>query len=147
MSLKNKIQADHAPVNKYELTALGLPKITFTKVSGMEQEVKKTNLPDMTAVSGGETDPFEITAELPIHHDAEVQAIEDWHDEGKDPVQATYKKPGTMEYKRASGATARAYSLIGMWPTKLKYPDTDMSDAESPAMLEVTFSIDDKDQL
>lgn len=147
MSLKNKIQPDHAPINKYELQILGLPKITFTKVSGMEQEVKKTNMPDMTAVSGGESESFEITAEIPLHHDAEIQAIEDWHDEGKDPVQLTYKKSGTMEYKRASGVTARAYALIGVWIPKLKYPDADMSDSETPAMLEITMSIDDKDEL
>lgn len=147
MTLKNVIQPDHAPINKYELSVLGLPKIIFTKVSGMEQEVKKTTLPDFTVASGGESDPFEITAEIPLHHEAEIQALEDWHNEGKDPVQLTYKKPGTMTYKRASGAVARAYSLLGMWPPKLKYPDTDMADAETPAVLEVTFSIDDKDQL
>lgn len=147
MSLKNVIQPDHAPINKYELSILGLPKIIFTKVSGMEQETKKSTLPDTTSVSGGECDPFEITCEVPIHHDAEVQALEDWHQEGKAPVTATYKKPGTMTYKRISGAVARAYSLEGMWVTKLKYPDADMSDAETPAVIEVTISVDDKDQL
>lgn len=147
MTLKNVIQPDHAPINKYELAILGLQKITFTKVSGMEQETKKTTLPDTTAVSGGETDPFEITAEIPLHHDQELQELEDWHDESKDPVTLTYKKPGSMTYKRSSGAIARSYSLIGAWVTKIKYPDTDMSDSETPAMVEVTISIDDKDQL
>lgn len=147
MTLKNLVQPDHASSNKYELSVLGLPKIIFTKVTGLEQETKKTTLPDGTAASGGETDPFEIVAELPIHHEAEVQAMEEWNQEGKDPVTLTYKKPGTMVHNRISGAVAKAYALIGMWPSKLKYPDSDMSDSETMQVLEVTFTVDDKDPL
>lgn len=147
MTLKNVIQPNHVPINKYELSVLGLPKIIFTQVSGIEQETQKVTLPDRTSASGGQSEPFEVTAQLPLHHDNEVGAIESWYKEGQDPVSATYKKPGTMLYKRIDDSVAKTYSLIGMWVSKLKMPDADMSNEGEPAMVEVTFTVDDYDIL
>lgn len=143
MVLKGKINANHIPINKYKLSVTGLVDILFTKVSGIEQEVAGTILPDRTRATGGEPQPFEITCELPLHHTSEVAVIQSWFAECKDPVSATYKKVGTMDYLDTSATNVASYTLDGMWITKLKYPDTDMSNEEGEmAVLEVTFSVD-----
>lgn len=147
MTLKNLVKPNHVPMNKYELLVLGLPSILFTQVSGIEQETQKVDLPDRTSASGGQAAPFEITAMLPLHHDAELAAIEAWYKEGQDPVTATYKKTGTMIYKAIDDTVARSYSLLGMWISKLKYPDTEMANEGELAQVEVTFTVDDFDIL
>jgi len=144
MTLKGTIATNHIPVNKYTLSVATQPEFIFTTVSGVEQETAGTVLPDNTRASGGEQQPFDLTCEIPLHHSAEVVALEAWFKEGKDPVTATYKKVGTMIYKDISGAVKKSLQLNGMWITKLKYPDTDMSNEEGEmAVLEVTFSVDD----
>jgi len=147
MTLKNLIQPNHAPINKYELLVLGLPSVLFTDVTGIEQETQKVTLPDRTAASGGQSEPFEVVAKLPLHHTSEVSAIEAWYKEGQDPVTANYKKTGTMIYKAINDTIVKSYSLIGTWISKLKYPDTDMTNEGEPALLEVTFTVDDYDLL
>lgn len=144
MSLKNKLQPDHAAVNAYELLVEGLPPITFTKVSGMEDETETTDLPDRTSASGGQSKPFDVTAEMPIHHSAEMAALENWLQEGRDPVQPTYKKTGTMVYKTISGNVAKAYTMIGMQCKKQKLPDSEMENEGEVSLCEWTFRVDEK---
>jgi len=144
MSLKNVIKPDHAAMNQYELAILGLPKIVFTKVSGLEDETDGVDLPDRTHASGGQSKPFEITAEMPTHHDAEMAALELWLQEGRDPVTPTYKKSGVMIYKKISGEIAKTYSLLGMWCKKQKTPEVEMANEGEQAFTEWTFSIDEK---
>jgi hypothetical protein len=144
MTLKGQIQANHIPINKYSLSVATLPALIFTTVSGIEQETAGTILPDNTKASGGEQQPFELTCEIPLHHAAEVAAIEAWYKEGKDPVTATYKKTGTMIYSTIGGTVGKTLTVSGMWVSKVKYPDTDMGNEEGElALLEVTFSCDD----
>lgn len=147
MSLKGKIKENHSPMNKYELAVIGLPPITFTKVSGLEKETQKVTLPDRTSASGGQSNPFEITASLPLHHESEVAAIQSWYNEGQDPVSPTYKKTGTMVYKALDDTVTAAYSLIGAWVSKIKFPDTDMEDEGAMAVVEITLTVDDYDTL
>lgn len=143
MTLKNTIQPNHIPINKYELSVLGLPVITFTKVGGIEQETGDIMLPDKTSASGGQQEPFDMVCELPLHHTSEVDAIESWHKEGKDPVSPTYKKTGSMLYKGQDDSVVRAYSIINAWAKKLKYPDVEMENEGDMAVLEVTLRVDD----
>ena len=144
MTLKGIIQTSHIPINKYEFSVETLPALIFTTVSGIEQETGGTVLPDKTKVTGGEQEPFELTCEIPLHHAAEIAALEAWFAEGKDPVTATYKKTGTMLYYNISGVVAKSLSLAGVWVSKLKYPDADMGNEEGElALLEVTLSVDD----
>jgi len=148
MTLKNLVQSNHSPINKYELDVAGLPKLIFTKAGGVEQETGKTTLPDKTSASGGEQEPFEIECELPLHHAAEVAAIETWYKQGKHPVQEGYKKDCTMVYKRIDDSIAKTLAYIGTWVSKLKYPDADMSNADGEmAVLTVTLTCDDYDIL
>lgn len=143
MTLLGKINATHVPINKYKLSIATIADIIFTKVSGIEQEVPGTILPDRSRATGGEPQPFELVCELPLHHATSVAALEAWFTSCKDPVTADYKKTGTMEYYNISATVSQTYTLSGMWITKLKYPDTDMSNEEGEmAVVEVTFSVD-----
>lgn len=145
MALKGKIESGHIPINKYKLSFSGdTVSYIFTKVSGIEQEIPGTVLPDRSKVSGGEPLAFEIVCELPLHHATQVSAIETWFGQCKDPVADGYRKTGTMEYHGTDSKAKKTFTLTDMWPTKLKYPDTDMSNEEGEmAVLEITFSVDE----
>ena len=147
MTLKNTIDPNHVPLSKYQLNVLGLPLLKLTKVGGIEKVLKVANLPDKTSASGGQQDPFDLVCELPLHHSAERQAIEEWYKEGQDPVTATYKKSGVMSYKAIDDSVSAAYSLIGAFCMRLKYPDSDMEDDETMGVLEFTLRVDDAEPL
>ena len=89
--MKGVLAPDHIPKNKYELRVRGLPPITFTAVSGLEEELDKVDLPDRTGASGGNTKNGEFTARMPTHHTTERIALEAWFAECQDPVPRTYK--------------------------------------------------------
>ena len=125
------------------MLVLGLPSIVFTKAGGAEQEVGSTDLPDKTKASGGQPEPFDIECELPLHHSSEVEAIEEWYDQGKDPVSPLYKKTATMLYKAQDDTVVKALSYMGAWISKLKYPDGEMENSGDMGVLVVTISVDD----
>ncbi len=143
MTLKNVLQPNHAPINKYELLVLGLPSIVFTKVGGIEQETGAVELPDNTTASGGQQKAFEVVCELPLHHVEELDSIESWYKEGKDPITPTYKKVGSMLYKGGDDSVVKSYSLLGAWIKKIKYPDAEMANDGEMGVVEITMSVDD----
>lgn len=142
MGIKATLQPDHIPVNKYEMLILGMPSITFTKISGMEVEIDTVELPDRTVASGGNVAAIEFTAEMPMHHMVELAALEVWLEEGQDPVSSTYKKAGTLIMKSGTGDTIKTYSMIGLWCCKRKLPDLDFEDEGAMAVVEWTFYCD-----
>ncbi len=91
--MKGEIQPDHMPVNKFVFQVVGLIPLTVIEMSGIEEELETTELPDRTVASGGETKAFEFTLMMPTHHTAEQAVMELWLQESKDPVSPTYKKP------------------------------------------------------
>jgi hypothetical protein len=120
--LKNRIQN-----NKYQLTAQpGLIPITFTGVSGIEEELDTTELPDRTVASGGRTKPVEFEVRQPLHHKAEVAAMEAWFKEGQDPQAPTYQKVGTLIMFNESGAPASKFTLIDLFVYKRTMPDLEL---------------------
>lgn len=141
MVLKGQILPDHMPLNKFVLTIIGLPPITFTTMSGMEIELETAVMPDRTVASGGNTKATEFTATLPMHHVVERLAIELWRKEAEGGF-PTYKKAATLINQSISGLGIAAKSLIGVFPTKIKYPDLDMENEGELSTLEVTFSVD-----
>ena len=141
--MKGAIQADHIPINKYELLVLGMPSLTPTEVSGIEDELQTTELPDRTRASGGNRGPTEFTMMLPMHHLLEQAAMEVWYRESQDPVLPTYKKVGTLIHKSNSGETLRTYSLLKAFPTKRVLPDLEMENEGEIALVEWTISVDD----
>ena len=143
MSLKGLIEGDHIPNNKFELNIVGLPAITFTKVSGLESEVPGVELPDRTMASGGQRSSSEIVVEIPNHHSVNVGVMELWFEEGVDPVTPTYKKVGTLVQVSLTGEIRRGWSLAGMWITKRKLSDMEMAEVGEMSVNEYTIKVDD----
>lgn len=144
MTLKNLINPDHAADNKYELVVVGLPPIIFTEVTGLEDETEMVDMPDKTTQSGGQSLPFEIVGKVPVHHIAEMAALELWLAEGRDPVTPTFEKVGTMVYKTIGNNIAKSYTLLGMKCSKQKMPDVAMKNSGELAVCEWTFKVDEK---
>lgn len=141
--MKGSILPNHIPVNKYQFIVPGLPPLTPTTFSGIEEEIQTIDLPDRTKASGGNTASSEATMMIPMHHSIEIAAMEAWFREGQDPVTPTYKKPATliMESVGLIGPT-RAYDLIGVWVCKRKLPDLEMKNDGDMAEAEYTLYID-----
>lgn len=141
--MKGAIQPGHIPLNKYQLLFIGIPLLTATKVTGIDEELNVVELPDRTKASGGNTNPVETTISIPLHHSVEIAALEAWFLEGQDPVLPTYKKAGSLLMQSGSlvGPT-RTYNLIGVFITKRKLPDVEMKDDGNMAEAEYTLSID-----
>ncbi len=141
--MKGSIAPGHIPVNKYQLLFVGVPQLTPVTISGIEEELQAVDLPDRTKASGGNTGPSEMTIAIPAHHTVEILAMESWFAESQDPVSPLYKKAGALLMQ--SGAIlgpTRTINLIGVFPTKRKMPDLEMSNDGEMATYEWTLSID-----
>jgi hypothetical protein len=125
--IKGTIQPEHIAVNKYELIVIGLPKLTPTSVGGVEEELNAIALPDRTKASGGNTNPTETTIAIPLHHKVEIAAMEKWCVDCQDPVDPKYKKAATLIMKRISQKDGLAFSWTGVFITKRKLPDLEMT--------------------
>lgn len=141
--MKGALKPDHIPVNKYTLLILGLPTLTPVEISGLEDELQTTELPDRTRASGGNRGPANFTIKLPMHHLVEAAAMELWFREAQDPVLPTYKKLATLIHKSISGNTVRTFSLVGMFPTKRTLPDLEMANEGEMATVDWDISVDD----
>lgn len=131
------------PLNKFVFQVVGLIPLTVIEMSGIEDELETTELPDRTVASGGNTKAFEFTLMMPTHHTAEQAVMELWLQESKDPVSPTYKKPSTLTMERLSGTAGRNFSISGVFPKKRKLPDMDKANEGEMAMTEWTMSGDD----
>lgn len=141
--MKGTILPDHMATNKYQLLVLGLPPLTPTEVSGIEDELETTKLPDRTVASGGNRNATEVEISLPMHHTVEQAAMELWFKESQDPVAPSYKKAATLIHKSISGAVTKTYSLIAVFPKKRALPDLEMENEGELAVVKWTLSIDD----
>lgn len=143
MPLKGQIQPDHIPNNKYSLRVVGLVEIIFTEISGLEEVLDVVDLPDRTRASGGNSQAFEFTAILPLHHDIAYFAMEAWLVEGKDPVSSTYKKSATLTLTSGTGLKKRSYTITGLWVSGRKLPDLSFENEGEMAVAEYTFQADE----
>ena len=141
--MKGDIQPDHIPVNKFQLIVVGLPPIHFTQLSGIEEELDVTDLPDRTKATGGNTQPVEFTAMTPLHHTVERAALEAWFQEGQDPVSPTYQKAASLIHSSIGGGSLATFSLIGLFISKRKLPDLDTANEGEMAVVEWTFNAND----
>lgn len=141
--MKGLIKDNHIPTNSYELRVIGMPPLVFTKVSGLEQTVDTVDLPDRTRASGGTVKAGTFTADHPMHHTVEFQALEKWLTSAKEPVQPGYKKAGTLVFKNNEGKATRTATITGMFPQAFKTPDLDMKGEPEEADAQWTFSFDD----
>jgi hypothetical protein len=141
--MKGVIRPDHIPVNKYELRVIGAPTLTLYEISGLEDELETTDLPDRTVASGGNRKSGEFTAMMPMHHTPEMSYMESWFRESQDPVAPSYKKAATLVHSSISGITTRNFQLVGLFPHKRKLPDLEMKNEGEMAGVEWTFKYDD----
>lgn len=141
--MKGDIKADHIPVNKYKLLIIGLPAITPTEISGMEDELESVDLPDRTSASGGNRKPTEFTMMIPAHHTVEIAACEIWFKQGQEPVSPLYKKVGILQMFSLSGQITRSRSIIGAHITKRVDPDLEMANEGEMAVIEYTVKVND----
>ncbi len=143
MPIKGVLQADHIAVNNYQLLVLGLPALLPVEISGLEDELETTVLPDRTRATGGGRGPSEFTIMLPEHHRVEQAAMEVWFRESQDPVLPTYKKPASLIAKSISNNTIVTRTLVGCFPTKRTTPDRELENEGEMANVEWTISVDD----
>jgi hypothetical protein len=139
---KGVIKADHIAVNNYLFLIVGAPKLTITEISGIEEELEKTELPDRTVASGGNTKPLEFTIKTPMHHPVEMAFLELWFRMGQDPVLPGYKMPVVLQALSISGKAHRSYSLFGVFLTKRSLPSFDMHNEGEVALIEWGVSAD-----
>jgi len=143
MVMKGSVQPNHAPKNNFELIVVGLPPILFTEVGGIENEIEFVDMPDRTQASGGNTKGSEFPVKLFEHHTVERAAMDLWFAEGKDPVNPTYKKVGTLIKRGIDGSVVSTQTLIGLCIKKRKTDDLDLANEGEPAMVEYTMWADD----
>jgi len=141
--MKQVLLPDHIPVNNYSLIVVGgPPKLEFTEVSGLEEELETVDLPDRTTASGGNTKPVEFTVMHPKHHTIEDLFLEAWFAEGQDPVLPTYKKPATLLVRSISRLNTRSYNMIGLYVSKRKTADLAMENEGELNVTEWTMKCD-----
>jgi len=141
--MKGVIKPDHIPTNKYKLLVPGLIQITAVTMSGIDDELETTELPDRTVASGGERTATEVVLGVPTHHLAEQIAIEAWFQESQDPISPTYKKAGSIILTSGTGNIMRTFTAQGMFPKKRSLPEGDIRNEGELSVTEWTFSIDD----
>lgn len=140
--MKGIIQPDHIPVNKFTLIVAGLAvQITPTEISGAEEAIDTTVLPDRTEATGGEAQPSEVTVMVPAHHTAQIAAMEVWFAEGKNPVSPTYKKSAVLVMPSLTGENFRFRSWIGVHISARKDPDLELANEGEMAAIEYTLKI------
>ena len=144
MGVKGKLKKDHIPVNKFTLIVVGIDvPITFTTISGIEEELDVADLPDRTKASGGNTKAFEFTGKVPMHHLAEQAALEKWLIEGQDPVSPLYQKTGTLIHESITGLTVQSYTLDDVFTFKRTLPELDINNEGDLAEVEWSFAGND----
>jgi len=140
--MKGEIRADHMPANKFQFRVAGLADLGAVTVSGIEDELEAVELPDRTMASGGQRKAGEFEIGIPMHHTAEIAAMELWFVESQDPVLPTYKKPCTLLHPSISGQSSRNFTLTGVFPKKRALPDLDKSDEGNMNVETWTMSYD-----
>jgi len=145
--MKGVLDPDHIPLNNYELRVPGLPSFIFVTIAGIEEELEAVDLPDRTAASGGHTKTIEFEATLPLHHEDEQQAMEEWFKDSQDPVDPEYKKNGTLLVKSISGMITKSFLLNGIFPCKRKTGDLDMNNEGELHVITWTFKGDSVEPL
>lgn len=143
MPMKAVLLPDHIQVNKYQLSIAGMPPMTFTAISGIEEEMDTIELPDRTVATGGRTKPVEFDLTQPEHHPIERYAMEAWFEECKDPVLPTHKKIATLLHFSQSNLMTVGYMLIGLFPSKRALPDLDMDNEGEMGTIVWTMKADE----
>lgn len=131
--------------NKYRVTIEGTDYLAH-EVGAAEQKMRKVELPDGTAASGGRDDHFEFPLLIPHHHEKEFKFFEDWWKSCQDPVLPSAYKTMTVTYINASGTKERAEERLGCWIVGRKTSDLSLDDgSEEMTVIEYTICCDHVD--
>lgn len=140
--IKNVIKENRVPVNKFKLVVQpGVGEITLVSVSGIEEELDATELPDRTVRSGGRSKPFEPEIVQPMHHDIEVLAMESWYNMCKFTLPG-YLKIGVLIQFDEYGFPRRKYTLQSLWIKKRVHSDLELDNEGEMSVLTWTLSAD-----
>lgn len=126
MAIKGVILPDHVQVNKYLYQVVGLPDLVLTAISGIEEELQTTDLPDGTKGAGGRTLPVEYDITLPAHHTVQQRAMEQWFRQCKDPIDPAHKKLATLTLFTQSNNPLVSFTLPNTFPMKRGLPDLEL---------------------
>lgn len=126
MPIKGIISPDHVQLNKFDLRVIGLPPLVITAISGIEEELDMSDLPDRTKATGGRVKPVEFDITIPAHEIQSQISMESWYGETQDPVTPTHKKIGTLILFTQSNFPLRSFTLVGMMPRGRNLPDFEM---------------------
>lgn len=143
MGLKFAIEPDHIPVNNYSLIINGLQPITFVTVGALEKELDTVDLPDRTTASTGRTKAGETEVTVPAHHTVQVQQMESWFVEGKDPISPTYRKVATLTMFSGTRLITKVFTLVQCYVSKGGTPDLEMTNDGEMAVMKYTIKWDD----
>lgn len=142
MPIKSVLLPDHVQVNKYQLLIVGMPPMTLTAISGIEEELDVTELPDRTTASGGRTKPVSFDITQPAHHIIERLAMETWWEMVKNGL-PLYKRVGTLLQFSQSNLQQVGYMLMGLYPTKRALPDLELDNDGDLSTLVWTMNADE----
>jgi len=141
--MKGTISKDHIPASKYQLLFVGMPPLTITEISGIENELDVAELPDRTVASGGRTKPSEFTFRIPAHETVQLAALELWYSMCKGDVDPAYQLSGTLIMQSISGNLLRTYSVIDAFPSKRVLPELSLESEGEMTTIEWTMRCQD----
>lgn len=144
MGIKNVIKENRVQINKYELTiqpGVGTP--LFISISGLEEEIDSSELPDRTVRSSGRKGPVEFDVVQPAHHDLEILAMEAWYEMGQEPILPGYLKQGILKIYDGLGVPRRVRTLMNLWVKKRVESDLELENTGDEATITWTLSCDE----
>lgn len=141
MAVKGKIQPNHIPQNSFKLVVAGLPDITFVMIGSIARELETSIMPDRTTVSGGNLKHVEFDAEFPAHHTLERKAFDAWLLESQLGA-PTYKKTGILQMYRLSGGIGAAWTLTGLYVSKIDTTSLDAKNEGEQVNIKVSLKAD-----
>lgn len=143
MQIKNVIQEQRIPVNKYQLIIQpGIGLITVTTLTGLEQELDQAEMPDRTTRSGGRGKQVEFDITQPMHHTAEVALMEAWWILCKNSLPG-YLKTGVLIQLSEASLPALSWALPNLWIGKRGHRDLEMENDGEMSDFTWTMKADD----
>lgn len=139
---KGVINKDIIRLDNYVVTIDGVEYMAI-RVGEFEQPMKKVNLPDGTAASGGRTEASTFEIEIPEHHDKERNFFDNWCALAKDPIPPNAYKTVSVAKRTSSGGLTVTEDRLGCWPENRKSAEMSYDDgAEKMSTLVYTISCD-----
>ena len=122
-AIKSIIKPLRVPDNKYSLIVQpGVGQLTVVELTGLEQELDQSELPDRTVRSGGRGKPLAFDFAIPMHHTSEVLLCETWWNLCKYSLIGYLKFGMLIQFNEASIPTKR-WTLPNLWLTKRGHTD------------------------